>query len=164
VRIVGVVLVLALTAPPAAAQDEVFVDPDSPSGREYAIPLEEARRNAASGGPPSRVQPGERSAELFGAGVGEDGGPPGSAGDPRQGGGGSDSAPGTGGAGDGGAGAVPGADGPGTAGERSGGSLREATTAGSQGDVLLVGAIGVGVLALGAIAGLAGRRRLGARA
>lgn len=61
-------LLAATAAPPAAAQDGVFVDPNSPAGVEYAIPLDEARREAAGGsrdggGDPSRGQP------LFGKGI-----------------------------------------------------------------------------------------------
>src|SRR5688500_10175816 len=58
-------------APAAAQQDEVFVDPDSPTGREYDIPLERARRDAVQG-PGSAAQPyRSRSAPLFGVGVGD---------------------------------------------------------------------------------------------
>jgi hypothetical protein len=60
-------LAIAGSAPPAGAQ--VFVDPGSPSGKEYAIPLEEARREASSGGGDFPVEQGERSAPLFGEGV-----------------------------------------------------------------------------------------------
>ena len=54
----------------ASAQGEgVFVDPNSPSGREYAIPLEDARRTGSGGNPsgPQTVAP--VPAPLFGAGV-----------------------------------------------------------------------------------------------
>jgi|SRR5829696_7351368 len=65
VRALTVMLVAAFAAPPAAAQEDgVFVDPDSPAGKEYAIPLDEARREAAGGGGAGRAgQP------LFGAGI-----------------------------------------------------------------------------------------------
>ena len=53
----------------AHAQD-VFIDPDSPSGKEYAIPLESARRGADPGREPgAKVVQGQRSSPLFGAGV-----------------------------------------------------------------------------------------------
>ena len=54
---------LILAAPAVAQEDGVFVDPDSPAGKEYAIPLEEARRHGAGGGAPGASQP------LFGAGI-----------------------------------------------------------------------------------------------
>jgi hypothetical protein len=75
--------VLGASAAPAPAQ--VFVDPGSPSGKEYAIPLESARRNAANeGGDKSApVAQGERSAPLFGAGIGDDR-PSASGNDPQQ--------------------------------------------------------------------------------
>lgn len=54
----------------ASAQEEgVFVDPDSPAGTEYAIPVEEARREA-SGDPDGKDSTGApRQAPLFGAGI-----------------------------------------------------------------------------------------------
>jgi hypothetical protein len=63
---------LGAYAAPAPAQ--VFVDPGSPSGKEYAIPLESARRNAAHEGDDKStpVAQGERSAPLFGAGLGDE--------------------------------------------------------------------------------------------
>jgi hypothetical protein len=55
-----------LGALPASAGAQVFVDPGSPTGQEYVIPLEEARRESADPG-------GERNAQapqpLFGEGV-----------------------------------------------------------------------------------------------
>jgi len=62
---------LVLVAPASAATDGVFIDPSSPSGKEYAIPLEQARRDAATGGGSGAVQPGERTAPLFGVGITE---------------------------------------------------------------------------------------------
>ena len=59
---------LAFLAPAAVAQDdEIFVDPGSPSGKEYALPVESARQQAAKDAPerPSSAQP----APLFGQGV-----------------------------------------------------------------------------------------------
>jgi hypothetical protein len=59
-------LLAATAAPPAAAQEDgVFVDPDSPAGVEYAIPLQEARRQAAGG---RRADPGS-GRPLFGEGI-----------------------------------------------------------------------------------------------
>ncbi len=65
----------ALLAPPAAvAQEGVQVDPDSPAGVEYKLPLEQARRDAAPGAGGSGVGPRSGGgsggpAPLFGAGI-----------------------------------------------------------------------------------------------
>lgn len=59
------IVVLSLIAADAPAQEDgVFVDPDSPAGKEYAIPFDEARREAGggSGG-------GPRTAAPFGEGI-----------------------------------------------------------------------------------------------
>lgn len=60
--------IAALAAPGAAAQ--VYVDPESPSGKEYALPLESQRRQAdparRSG---AKVVPGEQTSPLFGEGI-----------------------------------------------------------------------------------------------
>lgn len=74
-----VVLGCGLLAAPraAAAPDEVIFDPGSPAGKEYAIPLDEARRGAEGGGGEgdagSSAGPAGRSdianPPLFGAGV-----------------------------------------------------------------------------------------------
>jgi hypothetical protein len=62
---------LLVAAPPVLAQgDEVFVEPDSPTGREYAIPLERARRDASTAEPSHDYR--ARTAPLFGEGIGED--------------------------------------------------------------------------------------------
>jgi hypothetical protein len=74
---VAVALVLAwMAAAPAAAQTlkpepGVFIDPESPSSKEYDIPLERARRGADPGtDPDSPVGQGQRGvAPLFGAGI-----------------------------------------------------------------------------------------------
>lgn len=60
-------LCVGVLATPAAAQDPQ-VDPASPAGTEYQLPIDRARRQAAHGGPrdPSSAT-GE--APLFGAGV-----------------------------------------------------------------------------------------------
>jgi hypothetical protein len=65
-----VLSVLAVAAPAAVAQDdEVFVDPGSPSGKEYALPVDSARKQAAKDAQKgsARAQP----APLFGEGVGD---------------------------------------------------------------------------------------------
>jgi hypothetical protein len=63
-------LAAALPVSPAAAQSGVIIDDDSPADKEYAIPLESAREDAAgaSGGGSS-----SSGAPLFGAGVGDSG-------------------------------------------------------------------------------------------
>lgn len=60
---------LAGTASVAAAQDdEVFVDPGSPSGKEYALPIDEARQQGAA---KQKPKPSAERAKppLFGEGV-----------------------------------------------------------------------------------------------
>lgn len=88
---VAIIAAAALPIQPAAAQDEVHFDPDSPAGKEYALPLDQAR-DEASGGAVNRAS-GER-APLFGVGIsgGDLGserspGPQGEAGGRRAGGG-----------------------------------------------------------------------------
>jgi hypothetical protein len=62
-------LAVASFAPAAAAQDKgVFVDPDSPAGKEYAIPLDQARRDAGAGGNTGRDS-GTGGQPLFGVGI-----------------------------------------------------------------------------------------------
>lgn len=68
----GLLLLLCcLTATPAVAaaqDDEVFVDPGSPSGKEYALPIDRAREEGSS----TRRQPQKprpQKAPLFGEGV-----------------------------------------------------------------------------------------------
>ena len=64
-RLALIPLLLAVAAPPAVAQqDGVFVDPDSPAGKEYAVPIDQARGDAAGGGD---AGPGEEP--LFGEGI-----------------------------------------------------------------------------------------------
>ena len=73
IRTAFTALLLAVTAaaPGAAQEDGVFVDPDSPAGKEYAIPLEQARRDAAGGGGAERVGGSGASGgqPLFGVGI-----------------------------------------------------------------------------------------------
>ncbi len=59
---------LALPGAATAQDDEVFVDPDSPTGREYDIPLERARRDATSKPDPEAASR-SRDAPLFGEGI-----------------------------------------------------------------------------------------------
>jgi hypothetical protein len=61
-------VVFAGTAEPVSAQ--VFIDPDSPTAKEYEIPLESVRRGAQPGTDPSApISQGERSAAPFGEGI-----------------------------------------------------------------------------------------------
>jgi hypothetical protein len=69
---VAVALLISALAPPslARAQDGVFVDPDSPAGKEYALPLEQARREAAGGANRGEGEAsGGREPSLFGEGI-----------------------------------------------------------------------------------------------
>jgi len=75
----GVLLLLAcgltVIAPVASARDDqVFVDPDSPSGKEYELPVNSARRQGAANDKRDRAAPSQE-APLFGEGV-ERGGTP----------------------------------------------------------------------------------------
>ena len=64
---------LAVGAGGAMAQHNgVFVDPDTPAGKEYALPLDTARRHA-TGGQSRATRDGDRPA-LFGAGISRRGG------------------------------------------------------------------------------------------
>lgn len=53
----------------AAQEDGVTVDPGSPSGKEYALPVDRARRQAAK---PTTSRSDPRPTPLFGEGVGDD--------------------------------------------------------------------------------------------
>lgn len=65
----AVLTVLAI-APAAGAQGVgIRVDPNSPSGTEYQLPLERARQDAQQVGPPKKVRPGARTAPAFGEGI-----------------------------------------------------------------------------------------------
>lgn len=61
---VAALLLLVATPSAAAREDGVFVDPDSPAGKEYAVPIDQARGEAAGGG---EAAPGEEP--LFGEGI-----------------------------------------------------------------------------------------------
>ena len=65
----ALVCLTCLPASAAGQADDVFVDPDSPSGREYEIPLERARRDVSAREPSASRGP-SAPAPLFGAGVG----------------------------------------------------------------------------------------------
>ena len=63
-------LAMLLLAIPAGAQEDVMVDPDSPTGSEYDIPLERARRDAATDQSQAAQSYRSRTAPLFGEGIG----------------------------------------------------------------------------------------------
>jgi hypothetical protein len=72
--LIHLVVACALVAPSAAAaQEPVQVDPDSPAGVEYKLPLEQARRDAGGsgggGGSPGSGGGSAGPAPLFGAGI-----------------------------------------------------------------------------------------------
>lgn len=64
-------LILAFHSPTAYAQTEngVTVDPGSPAGKEYALPIEQARRDATDGDDAGRAPGGGKPAPAFGEGV-----------------------------------------------------------------------------------------------
>jgi hypothetical protein len=146
-------LACLLLAAPAFAQEEgVSIDPDSPSAKEYTIPLESERRQADPGQEASAaIVQGARTAPLFGAGIGSAGDaggarPDSSASEPRA----------SSQAGDG-----PRRDAP-QAGDPE--VLRAATSnpgppAGGIGVALTIGGAAVAVLLIGGLAGLLWRRR-----
>jgi len=61
-------LAMTASAAVAAAEDEIFVDPGSPSGEEYALPVDSARKQAAGD---AQARSDNKSAPLFGEGVGD---------------------------------------------------------------------------------------------
>lgn len=97
---------LALLIPPQqrAMAKGVFFDPDSPAGKEYALPLDQAREEAVGG---KSDGPAGKKAPLFGEGVSGRGSGPGASGGSTGGGSGADraGAPAGSGGGDGGQGA-----------------------------------------------------------
>jgi hypothetical protein len=144
------VCALALTAPVAAAQDdEIFVDPGSPSGKEYALPVESARRQAAKDA--REHASSARPAPLFGEGV-EAGSTAGQAGSASGGG----AAIGGGGAAGDADGGTPGA--PGTGAGPSTLKAQAAAADGGMGPAAVIG-VGAGVLLLGGALGVLLRRR-----
>jgi hypothetical protein len=64
-----VLAVLAITPAARAQGVDMRVDPASPSGTEYQLPLERARQDAQQGGLPTHVRPGVRAAPAFGEGI-----------------------------------------------------------------------------------------------
>ncbi len=146
---------VAIGAADAVAQEPgVIVDPDSPSGKEYAIPLESARRQADPSDVPTSGASSAGSAALFGEGViasrGNGGGPPrrsgarGSAEKARRGSGGSDQATGSR---------------PGVPDVVGAAASRPAAPDGGIGTPILVLGLGLLVVLIGVVAGVVIRRR-----
>ncbi len=143
---------IALAAPPDRAAAQVFIDPGSPSSKEYGIPLEDARRNASGSGSELKVEQGARSAPLFGEGVG-------------------DGAAATGGGGNGKPGPSkrsPQKDGGSSPGTVRGGQVGEALRStnatvpqGGIGSTATIAALALSVLLLGGVIGSIARRRTG---
>ena len=132
----------------------MFVDPDSPAGKEYAVPLDQARRDAAGrapGGPAGEAAGASAKGEpLFGVGI-----------EPQRG---SDAGGGSGKSGnaEGGTGAGGGSGGDGAGGADEARSTAAVTAASEEGSglPLTIGIAGA-VLAGGVAAGLGLRRLLG---
>ena len=161
-------LLLALTAAPAAgAQEGVFVDPDSPAGTEYALPLDRARGEAApdaggrEGGGDGSEQP------LFGVGIDQSRGSPEDQDGRSTGPGGEEPTGSQDSSNQGGQGGVRRQDGSGDSSSRTGdlapnayrpAAIEAAASEGS--DVLLTAGIAAAVLGVGFFAGFGLRRLL----
>jgi hypothetical protein len=160
------IALLALPAGAAAQRGGVFVDPETPAGTEYAIPLEEARRHGA-GGEKGGANGGSGSQPLFGEGIER---APRASG--ARGGSAAGAAGGSGGGGESGVnGAREGRPAAGTGREarvseeqesardrRAAVAVKAATGGGS--DTLLTAGIAAGVLAIGLLVGFGLRRLL----
>jgi hypothetical protein len=141
---------LAVIAPAAvAADDEIFVDPGSPSGKEYALPVDSARKQAAGGtqGAKDRTS----TTPLFGEGV--------DAATPKAGTGKASAAGAKAGAGDAGGGSA-GAP-PARVATAAPRTLKAQAAApdGGIGTAAIIGGVSAGVLLLGAVIGVLLRRR-----
>jgi len=80
-------LTLVLTAPVAVAQENgVTVDPSSPAGKEYTLPIDQARRDAMPGGTAGTGSQASRPTPAFGEGVRPETAPSGPESVPRSGG------------------------------------------------------------------------------
>ena len=131
--------ILASGGQAAAQSDGVVVDPDSPAGKEYALPLDKARQDVAPAG--EAGSSGSEDTPLFGAGISKrKSGEGGQAGDGNDGRG----------QGDGG-------ENKGSGGQAAGGSAVTAA-AGASGSGLssgwLTALVAIGVLLVGGIVGL----------
>lgn len=141
---------LAATAGVAPAQeDRVFVDPDSPSGKEYELPIDRAREQAAPSRQNQGSEAGAQGTPLFGEGV-----------EPEQGRAAGATTPGkVGTRDDGGEDAASGAPAQrASAGATAARTAQAAAPAGGTGLAAIIGA-GAGVLVVGGLLGLLLRRR-----
>lgn len=153
-------LLIVAAAAPASAQTGVVVDPDSPPGKEYAIPLESVREGAAPSGPQS--DGAATKAPLFGVGVGDDEPVVRADSSPQPDGGGTTQRatrrPGSAtGAGDGSAAA----EGSESQSVRGGRPVAAAVPEGGTGSTLTIAAVALSVLLLGGVIGSIARRRSG---
>ncbi len=141
---------VVVVAAPAAAQDPgVFIDPESPTAKEYALPLENERRLADPSTPSDAAIPqGRHVSPAFGEGI--------RGGSDRSASGGN-SAPGT-------AGGESASSGGSDADRAAAATVRAATAnpgapGGDVGDTLVIAGVALAVLVLAAGAGLVLRRR-----
>jgi hypothetical protein len=161
---------ICLLAPPSAGATPpgVHVDPNSPGGKEYAIPLDQAR-NEATGGGGSQSSGGGSGSHLFGVGVGgSDSGGSGSAGTASSGDAGASKSGGSGSGGSGsGSSASRGSGHSRSAGVGAGGSHNRLSTlnvaaanpeSGVQAPLLVLGG-SAGIVLAGVLLGLMFRRR-----
>lgn len=138
-----------LTASVASAQDDqIFVDPDSPSGKEYELPIDSARKQGSVG---SQAKEPAQAAPLFGEGIERDSGDGAMAGS---------STSSTAGDGDAGSERARGKARPGSAttGATAEHKAQAAAPDGAGGLLAILG-VGTGVLLAGGLAGLLLRRR-----
>ena len=144
----AIALALAAPGPVHAQSDDPQVDPDSPAGIEYELPLDRAREEAGGGtggGTGTDAGGTAGAAPLFGEGVRSEAGANGAK-SPRQG---TDSDPAT----------TASVEPDGTGGTEAVVRAQAPSPDGGGGDLLAVGAGAGGVLLLGGLAGLAWRRR-----
>jgi hypothetical protein len=142
---------------PASAQAKVHVDPNSAPGKEYEVPLDRVRHDAAPGGGSNSGQPpaggGQSTAPAFGVGLSAKASQSGGRGRGGAERGGDTGSPGEAGA----------AEGPRGASPSGSGTQVTVRTAGSSdggvGPTLAFSALGVGTLLLGGLVGLMLRRR-----
>src|SRR5689334_18685292 len=144
-RTLGALAVLAscsgfLATPAPALEPGVHVDPGSPAGKEYSLPLGQARQTGGGSGSST----GNENSNLFGAGI-----------KPHGGGKGGGQAGGN----DGGSAGRPGGAAAGSAGPTPAGVLRAAHDDSSDASLLALIGGGIAILVLGAFGGTVLRHR-----